>query len=359
MAEAEKVMCVSADDIEKIMGVSKDDIEKIMGVEIPSGVAWGGTRAVIMGGRVMYNSSVDVSTTAIQYKSITSDGNTSDFGNLTVQRHAAKGSGSNVTRALMASGGSDTGGSFTWNDTIDYVTVGSTGNASDFGNVDNDMGYGGRDGASNGTLCFLNGGNDGTLNDDMEYITIASTGNGTDAGDLTQGKNSQATSNADTKYLIVGGYSGSGYALTEVDTHSFHTSNNATDYGNVSSFAVYNTGIASSQTRVVCAGGFTATGSWTRGNEIHYFPVASSADSTDAANMTTINAGSSGTSDATRGEFYGGQDHNAFFLNRIQKITIASISDAEDIGDLSDNINGSNSQGEVNMNMSASSQTGT
>ena len=81
MAEAEKVMGVSADDIEKIMGVEKADIEKMMGVEIPS-ATWYGARGVQAGGSI----SGTHGTNQMQYQTVTSSSDTADFGNLTVGR---------------------------------------------------------------------------------------------------------------------------------------------------------------------------------------------------------------------------------------------------------------------------------
>ena len=106
MAEAEKVMGVSATDIEKIMGVSKDDIEKVMGVEIPASTpAWGGTRAVVMGGNGATDTGGQEDTTDyILYKTMASDSNTATFGQLVVDRDIANGSGSNGSRIVVGGG---------------------------------------------------------------------------------------------------------------------------------------------------------------------------------------------------------------------------------------------------------------
>ena len=69
--------------------------------------------------------------------------------------------------------------------TMEYITVASTGNSTDFGNLAT-----GRDaasGTSDGTTGEFSGGNDGSTTDEIDIITIASTGNGTDVGNLIQG----------------------------------------------------------------------------------------------------------------------------------------------------------------------------
>ena len=70
---------------------------------------------------------------------------------------------------------------------IDYVTIASTGNASDFGDlVDSRNGVAG---AASSTRGLFAGGDYGsTLSNIIEYITIATTGNTTDFGDLTAAK---------------------------------------------------------------------------------------------------------------------------------------------------------------------------
>ena len=87
---------------------------------------------------------------------------------------------SSTTRYVHA-GGRDGG---TVDDTIDYVTISSTGNSSDFGNLSEVKVF--LDGLSSSTRGVFGGGNNGQASkNEMQYITIASTGNTTDFGDLT------------------------------------------------------------------------------------------------------------------------------------------------------------------------------
>jgi len=80
---------------------------------------WYGGRGLFMGG---YSSLLN----NIQYITISSTGNALDFGDLTVARHTG-GSVSNTTRGVL--GGGSTG------NTIDYITISTTGNATDFGDL--------------------------------------------------------------------------------------------------------------------------------------------------------------------------------------------------------------------------------
>ena len=67
---------------------------------------------------------------------------------------------------------------------IEYITIASTGNAADFGDLTQGRGYGG--GCSNGSRGVFNGGvGGGSYRNEIDYIDISSTGNATDFGDLT------------------------------------------------------------------------------------------------------------------------------------------------------------------------------
>ena len=67
---------------------------------------------------------------------------------------------------------------------IEYITIASTGNATDFGDLT--AALQGPMGTSNKTRAVYGGGDVGGSNrNQIDYITIASTGNGQDFGDLT------------------------------------------------------------------------------------------------------------------------------------------------------------------------------
>lgn len=136
----------------------------------------------------------------ISYVTIANTGNSTNFGSLTVAREAA-GSCSNGTRGLWAAGISAPSG--TPVNTIDYVTIASAGNAVDFGDLINTPtswtppGVYDMCGTSNSTRGVFLGGSDGNGTNIIQYVTIASTGNATDFGDLTtSGQASGATSSA-------------------------------------------------------------------------------------------------------------------------------------------------------------------
>ena len=125
----------------------------------------------------------------IGFITIATTGSAQDFGDLTVARRTLVG-GSNSVRGLFA-GGQNTSPNTDANgvDTIDYVTIASTGNAQDFGNLSGKrllMSAG-----TSSTRCVWPGGESlgNTANNAMEYVTIASTGDAIDFGDtITSGR---------------------------------------------------------------------------------------------------------------------------------------------------------------------------
>jgi len=298
MADLEKIMGVSADDIEKIMGVSKSDIEKIIGVEIPSGLAWAGTRAVSAGGSNTAHGDLD----RIQYKTIGASANTVDFGDLQTTRAQHSCGGSNSTRGIWGGGITQVGGADVYGVTdTDYITIASTGDGTDFGDMDQAASYGTNEGCSNGTLLFSNGGYTtapaGTQ-DRIEYYTIASTGNGTDAGNLNAIKSTCGGSNGDSRYLVMGGYKNDSGNTDDIEYNDFSTSANGSDFGNLSGATLY---VGSVNSTVRSA--FAVPKNQYNLNTIEYVTVASTGNSSDFGDLSTERDQVSGTSDGTTGEF--------------------------------------------------------
>ena len=72
-------------------------------------------------------------------------------------------------------------------DVIDYVTMSTAGNATDFGNLT--VARSVPAAASNGTRATFGGGHSSSVNDDtIDYVTIDTAGNATDFGNLSVGR---------------------------------------------------------------------------------------------------------------------------------------------------------------------------
>ena len=113
-------------------------------------------------------------------------GDATDFGNLT-QSRGHMGAASSPTRGVWFGGSIYTapGPAYTLYDIIDYVTLATEGNATDFGNLAAAKHF-----TTGGVSNSIRGAHGGSSTDPatlnvIEFVTIASTGNATDFGDLT------------------------------------------------------------------------------------------------------------------------------------------------------------------------------
>lgn len=251
---------------------------------------------------------------------ITSTGNATDFGDLSAAEYQG-GCSSSVTRAII-------GGGDATNTNILYFTLSSGGATGTFGNL-NQRANSGVAGASNSTRGlvmggnYFNGSNTVWLNN-IQYVTIATTGNSLDFGDLTVARDQTTATSNSTRAVTAGGRNGTNDNLNTIDYSTIATTGNAIDFGNLSS-ATRRTAGAASSTRGVFAGG-TTSGS----NEIQYITLASTGNTQDFGDLTVARQELGGTSGTTRSVFCGGGGGT----NTIDYITTGSTGNATDFGDL-------------------------
>lgn len=162
----------------------------------------------------------------IDYVTIATTGNGTDFGNLTSGRYGTSALAS-PTRGVWSGG--DTG---SFQNVIDYVTISSTGNASDFGDLTSVR----RDSASlsSSTRGVIGGSytapGSTPLYRNLDYITIASTGNAANFGDITvySGFAGGAGTSGSTKGLFALG-------TANIDQITIATTGSAADFGDLTS----------------------------------------------------------------------------------------------------------------------------
>ena len=142
------------------------------------------TRGLFIGG--LDGSDPYTNLNLIDYITIASTGNAVDFGDLNYVSYAG-GTCSNSTRGLYTGGISPSSPSIVNN--ISYLTIATLGNASDFGDATNAL----RDNtsAASPTRALTGvGGYDNSINQNtIDYVEIATTGNAKDFGDLTDQRN--------------------------------------------------------------------------------------------------------------------------------------------------------------------------
>lgn len=235
-----------------------------------------------------------------------------------------------LQRAVFA-GGIISGNTCT--NVMDYVEIGTPGNATDFGDL------GATRGATSGVGAaqygYFSGGQAslaaGTSPVSTIYkITFATTGNSAFSGSLTQARAQLAACGNTTRSVVMGGFddsSSTGY--TTIDYFDPTSGGSATSFGSLTGTNIrYGAGF-SSPTRGLLAGGGTAAGSGQ--NTIQYVTIASAGNSSDFGDLTWDNLRTSGCSSSTRGVIV-----LAGSSNRMDYVTIATTGNATDFGDLID-----------------------
>jgi len=232
------------------------------------------TRGLYAGGYTHPTGHHDV----IGFITISSTGNSADFGNLTQSRRAIAGV-SNATRGCFCGGLSPTP-----RDTVDFVTMATTGNAVDFGNLISDRQSG--TGMSSPTRGVLSGGYVHPSTRVNEFITIASQGNGQEFGDMLVTSSTRYVPNGlsnSTRGLVAGGITGPGSETKYIESITMATLGNATRFGDLSVNTRSKAGIAS-PTRGVYAGGRSPADPGT--NSIEYVNMATEGDGVDFGDLT-------------------------------------------------------------------------
>jgi len=221
-------------------------------------------------------------TDIIDFITMASTGNAVDFGNENVDDTGGAGF-SNDTRGGKMGGFTGGGPNFAGND-IEYVTIASTGNATDFGNLQTDR-YGNA-GCSSTTRAISGGAASypGTTvySDIMDYITIASTGNATDFGNMNEALDNCSAASSNTRGVWMGGNNGS-IKLNTIQYVTIASTGNTTDFGDLAVATRTSMG-ASNKISCFKMGGNTPSYIAT----IEDFVIASTGNAADFGDLTTI-----------------------------------------------------------------------
>jgi len=275
-----------------------------------------GNRGVFAGGYTFTN--------VIQYITITTLGNSQDFGDLSGQRNNMA-SASSSSRGVFA-GGYKVGST----NTIEFVTIASTGNSQDFGDLNSALTD--TKGCSSSTRGLFGGGNTNpTIVNTIDYITIASNGvNAQDFGDLSQSRSAPGSCSSSTRGVFAGGAtvtSPSPSTVNTIDYITISTTGNAADFGDLS-LSRYRLAACSNSTRGLFFGGRTTP---TNYNIIDYVTIASTGNAQDFGDLTAVRQLPGPVSSPTRAVIGGGDTPAG---NTIDYVTILSTGNAIDFGDL-------------------------
>ena len=164
----------------------------------------------------------------INYITIASAGSSRDFGDLSNSHRNIDGSGcSSSTRGLFA--GSYTPDTSLGRDDINFITISTQGDTIDFGSLSTAT-IAQQSSSSNSTRAIFSGGY--SNQNVMQFVTIATTGNTTDFGDLqNQRKRSMSVSSPTRAVIVGGGVAPSEGNVTTMEKVEILTTGNATDFG--------------------------------------------------------------------------------------------------------------------------------
>ena len=232
----------------------------------------------------------------------------------------------------LFSGGAD-GPSTADTNIIEYVTIATLGNASDFGDLTNARRLQGGVCASS-TRSVAIGGRDSPVNEvTIDYVIISATGNAFDFGDLVGGvANSGQCSNSTRGICFAGSRSNPSPALSSTISYiTLASLGDASDFGSAS-VELVTPGAAASPTRGLFAGGYSPAET----NSIEYITIATTGNSEDFGDLTTTRRRVSGSGNSTRAIWAGGNRYPSSpnGVDNIDYVTIASLGDAIDFGNL-------------------------
>ena len=229
------------------------------------------SRGIVAGG--------DPGIAPIDFRSLASTGNCSDFGDLNTAR-SAPAACSNGIRGCIGGGAPQTA-------SIEYITILTAANADNFGNLTQSRS--GIDSISGGARgIWANG--QAPHRTTIDYVTISSTGDATDFGETTIARTFGCGASSDpgsgqNRGVFMAGYSG---VDDHVDYITCNTAGNATDWGELNSSHSYRCAGGSDGSRGFCAGG--AAG----GSTISYLTIDTAGSSSNAGGLGTQGGNATG-----------------------------------------------------------------
>ena len=299
-------------------GIDQDVIQRPSVTYMP-----GSGKTLICGGQLSPGSgTVDIDT-----YNIPTLGNARNFGDLRSQISNGIGCASSYTRAVFSSGYYFPGAPY-YTAEMQAIEFATEGNVCDFGDTTQER-YGHAYGNVGNTTrgLFVGGYAPGSpyIVNIIDYITIATMGNATDFGNLTNVKQAPAGASSNTRGLSLGGTTPS--QINIIDYVTIASTGDASDFGDLT-LSRSNCSGAASSVRAVAAGG----GSPSNSDVIDYVTIASTGDASDFGDLTQAGKAACPGSNGTRAVFAG--RHTPGKETTMDYITIASTGDAADFGDL-------------------------
>ena len=278
-----------------------------------------GTRGLIAGGD---STGAGGDTNVIQYITLSTTGNSVDFGDLIRNQRHACGNVASTTRGCFGGGYlSGSGGT----NTIEYVTISTLGNSIDFGDRagGSTWSWGGLSDSTRGLWVGFTG--PLGLSNSIDYITITSTGNSQDFGDHSVTSRDIACLSSTTRGIMGGDY-------VQTNTIAYVTissTGNAVDFGDLTfsnpSGNIYGRATGSNGIR-----GIFGPHGESPVAKYQYITISTLGDSVNFGDALVSNHSATGSSGKTRMFSCG----TASPVNNIDYVTITTTGNAQDFGDL-------------------------
>lgn len=326
MVDISKLMSIDIGNYSEVLQTSLTNIASIMGLDVPAGGPLG--RGVWGGGTGLSSVKTDI----IQYVQIDTLSDAADFGDLNSGAITGMGACSNGQTGRLLFGGGNTTAVTT---VMQFVTVATLSNSGAFGNLTvarfTEAGSSNRE---NDRAVFGGGYTSAGVNI-IDYATISSIGDATDFGDLTTSRYAlgAATNGSNERCVFIGGKITSSTFTDVMDYITVNSTSNAASFGTMT----VATGDADSTSNFTnergVAGGGILSGA-TRTNKIEYITINSLGDGTDFGDLlvekNAVGALSNGESE--RGLFGGGANQSSVPQDEIEYITINSLGNAAAFG---------------------------
>ena len=274
---------------------------------------------------IFFNGNPGSFTNRIEFLTVSTLGNSQDFGDTTAAKSNVISFGNHIRAAGM--GGQTTPSGSSWTDDVDMVFVSSTGNSTDYATLTSNKKEGG--GFANRIRAFYVGAGYNTI----EYVTISQGGNFVDFGDMSNGAEQCASMSSSTRGIFSMNSFVPQYSTTNtIEFVEMMTTGNSTDFGDMTS-ARFTCGSGSNATRGIIAGGYVGGVQ----NTIDYITMATTGNAVDFGDLTEKRYAALGSScSKTRMVIVGGHANPSPHVDTIDYFEIATTGNATDFGNLTE-----------------------
>jgi hypothetical protein len=247
---------------------------------------------------------------------IQSQGNATNFGDLSVARRIMGGFSSNI-RGLWGGGSTPSN-----SDVIDYVTIASEGNAIDFGNLTAATDQ--TAACSSSTRGLIGGGESPGITNVIGYVEISTIGNALDFGDLSENKRGHSGMSSPTRGFFCGGNNPG--TTPRIDVVTIASKGNAIKFGDrISSSG--GTASGSNATRGIISDTASST------NKLSFVTLASDGNASFFGELSAAGGRQMTTSSQTRVVIALGEVSPAL-TNTLEYVSISTLGNSQDFGDL-------------------------